>query len=61
MRKSDVLTFSSELYTTAFNHGKGLLNKHQADLRLYDSIGKFIDKLRKDTGYQEDRGIIHRG
>jgi len=59
MRKPDVLTFASELYTTAYNHGCGRLSKDQADLRLYDSINKFIDKLRKDTGYQEDKGIIH--
>ncbi len=52
MRKPDVLAFASELYTTAFNHGKGLLNKRQADIKLYDSLNKFIDKLRKDTGYQ---------
>ena len=58
MRKADVLSFASELYTTAFNHGKGKLNKYQADLRVHDSLNKFIDKLRKDTGYQEDKGII---
>ena len=59
MRKPDVLTFASELYTTAYNHGKGTLSKQQADVKLYDSINRFIDKLRKDTGYQEDKGTIH--
>ena len=55
MRKPDILEFASELYTTAFNHARNRITKTQADIQVYETINRFIDKLRKDTGYQDGK------
>ena len=58
MRKKDVLEYASKIYTTAFNHGKNLISKQRADTEVYDATNRFIDKLRKDAGYDEEKPRI---
>ena len=53
MKRQDILTFASELMSIGVNMGARRLSKRQADMKTYDTLNRFIDKLKKNPGYQE--------